>query len=123
MAEIIDKVLTPWGHWQKINLYDFKHKYLVISPDKKISLQIHRLRHEVWIVVYGRGRFTIGDKIQIGRKGDHFFVPLGTKHRIHNISYADELVLMEIQFGPLCSEEDIVRLEDDYGRTIEKSDG
>ncbi len=107
----------PWGKWQVINTGN-QHtvKLIEVDPGQRFSLQIHNHRSEHWLVVEGRGTATIGGDIINIEQGRHIFIPSDTKHRIHNTG-SGPLVFVEVQFGRFLDEDDVVRLEDDYGRT------
>ncbi len=117
MHEIVEK---PWGYYQVIeDQPSYKIKRLIILSGHAVSLQRHHLREEGWVIVKGKGWITLGNasdalfsyELKIG-------VPVGIKkgmiHRIRN-NGTDELVIIEVQTGE-CRENDIERIEDDYGR-------
>lgn len=94
----------------------FKVKQFVVKPASRLSLQRHRRRAEHWHVVRGEGRVTLGrDTIRL-RRGESIDIPLGAVHRIQSVGEED-LVVIEVQSGEYLGEDDIERLEDDYGRT------
>ena len=105
----------PWGRWEEyLNEPGYRVKRIVVNPGRRLSLQKHEHRREHWVIVRGEGRFTLGDETLRVRAGDHLFIDLGDVHRIENDG-DDYLVLIETQLG-LCLEDDIIRLEDDFGR-------
>ena len=106
----------PWGSYVVLDeAVDHKVKRIVVLPHKRLSLQVHRHRSEHWFVVEGNGVVTVGDAtVQVGT-GDSVDVPIGTPHRIENVGEY-ELVFIEVQHGESFAEDDIVRLEDDFGR-------
>jgi len=109
--------LKPWGsHETLLEADNFKVKRLIIKPKARISLQYHNFRSEHWVIVKGEAKVTIGDDEIFGKPNMHFFIPKGVKHRIENVGKED-LVIIEVQFGEKVDENDIVRLQDDYGRT------
>ena len=111
----VDRVNRPWGWYE--NLYDnftYKIKRLCVNPNEQISLQYHKLRNEHWVVVEGDGKIIIDEDIKNVSMGDYIFVPLECKHRISSGVYG--IIIVEIQQGSLCDENDIVRIHDDYGR-------
>jgi mannose-1-phosphate guanylyltransferase len=111
----VDRVNRPWGWYE--NLYDnttYKIKRLCVNPNEQISLQYHKLRNEHWVVVEGEGKIIIGEDIKNVSIGDYIFVPIEHKHRISSGNYG--IMIVEIQQGSYCIEEDIVRIEDNYGR-------
>lgn len=78
-------------------------------------MQLHYHRSEHWIIVSGTAEVTIGETVRIYTENESVYIPLGTKHRIKNPGTIP-LVFIEVQSGPYLGEDDIVRLEDDYGR-------
>ena len=106
----------PWGSFTILSdAENFKAKRLDVLPQKKLSLQSHKLRSEHWIVVTGLARITLGDTIQDYNPGDHIFIPIQTKHRIENPGHS-LLTIVEVQLGEYFGEDDIIRYEDDFGR-------
>ena len=107
----------PWGGYViLIDSEKFKVKKLIINPKKRFSLQYHNKRTETWTIVKGKLEITIGDKKQIYSYGETVSVPVKTIHRIENIG--DEIAeIIEVQTGTYFGEDDIVRLEDDFGRS------
>jgi mannose-6-phosphate isomerase len=106
----------PWGGYQVLeDAPDHKVKRLVVGAGRRLSYQRHDRRAEHWFVVAGHGMVTLdGSTVEVG-PGSAVDVELGTAHRIENTG-ADELVFIEVQHGEYFGEDDIVRLEDDYGR-------
>ena len=106
----------PWGNFE--NLLDndqCKVKRIVIKPDQAPSYQYHFKRSEVWVIVEGRGELKLnGNKTYI-EAGNVVKVPVEVKHQIRNTGTTD-LVFIEVQLGSYFGEDDIVRLEDNYGR-------
>ena len=117
MTKDKEKEVRPWGGY--IILLDedkCKVKKLIINPKKRFSLQYHHKRTETWTVIKGKLKITIGEKIKEYSYGETVSVPVRTKHRIENTG--DEIAeLIEVQTGTYFGEDDIVRLEDDFGRT------
>lgn len=109
-------VLKPWGVYTDMyRSMDVVFKEILIDPGCRLSLQTHQQRDEYWIVRDGQGQAHInGDKINL-YKGKHVHVNRGETHRIVNNS-TGLLSILEVQIGQ-CSEDDIVRHADDYGRT------
>lgn len=94
---------------------DHKVKRIVVYAGRRLSLQRHRRRSEHWFVVRGEALVTReGERIAVGAGGS-VDIPCGAAHRIENRG-AEELVFIEIQRGGYFGEDDIERLEDDYGR-------
>jgi mannose-6-phosphate isomerase len=90
-------------------------KRIVVEPGKRLSLQRHRRRSEHWYVVAGNGLVTRGvDQIHV-EGGDSLDIPTGAVHRVQNLG-ASPLVIIEVQRGDYFGEDDIERIEDDFGR-------
>ncbi len=110
----------PWGRWEVIATGDaYCSKRITVAPGGKLSLQLHHHRAEHWIIVAGRPRVTIGDARQDMRPGDHVHIALGQAHRIENPG-SEPVVFIEVQYGETLDEDDIVRLDDVYGRAPAK---
>jgi mannose-6-phosphate isomerase-like protein (cupin superfamily) len=108
--------VRPWGSYTVLDDADgHKVKRIVVSPGKRLSYQRHARRAEHWFVVSGRGRVTLDGVIRELGPGDSIDIPLGTAHRIESVG-DDDLVFIEVQRGDYFGEDDIVRLEDDFGR-------
>jgi mannose-6-phosphate isomerase len=106
----------PWGSWQVIDVSrGYKVKRITVRPHARLSLQTHRHRSEHWVVVAGVATCTVGGRRLVAREGERVDVPRGCAHRIANEG-DDELIIIEVQLGEYTGEDDIVRLEDDYGR-------
>ncbi len=106
----------PWGSYT--NLLDesyTKVKKIVINPGESPSYQYHLKRSEIWIVVKGTAEVKIDDVIMQHHVGDIIKIPVQAAHQITNIG-DDELIFVEVQLGEYFGEDDIVRLEDKYGR-------
>ena len=106
----------PWGNYHIIakNL-GYQIKEIKVSVNSKLSLQKHQNRAEFWQIIKGKCKVTVGDKQQELNDNDHIYIPKDTFHRIENIG-GDELIFVEIQLGHDIKEDDIIRIEDDYGR-------
>lgn len=106
----------PWGGFEVLSeMPDHKVKRVFISPGKRLSLQRHKFRSEHWHIVRGSGVVTIeGEERAVG-VGDSVDIPAGAAHRLYNPAQT-ELVVIEIQRGEYFGEDDIERLEDDFGR-------
>ena len=106
----------PWGGYTVLaEAGDFKVKTIEVHPGQRLSYQRHSRRAEHWFVVRGEGVVTLdGTDIKV-RRGNTVNVGLGAAHRIRNTG-PDPLVFVEVQHGDYFGEDDIVRLEDDYGR-------
>tara|TARA_B100002019_G_scaffold241579_1_gene217626 strand:+ start:287 stop:1066 length:780 start_codon:yes stop_codon:yes gene_type:complete len=106
----------PWGNYHIIarNL-GYQIKEIKVSVNSKLSLQKHNYRAEFWQIIKGKCKVTVGDKQQELNDNDYIYIPKNTFHRIENIG-GDELIFVEIQLGHDIKEDDIIRIEDDYGR-------
>lgn len=110
------RVYRPWGHYQNLEDGDgFLVKRIVVNPGAKLSLQYHHKRAEHWVVVDGTARVTNGDDTFDLGPNQSTYIPLGVAHRLENPGAAP-LHLIEVQSGDYIGEDDIVRLEDTYGR-------
>jgi mannose-6-phosphate isomerase len=107
----------PWGSYDVVDAGPgFQVKRLVVKPGKRFSYQRHRLRSEHWYVVTGAGIVTLdGEERPVG-PGDAVDIAVGAAHRAENTGTSEDLVLIEVQTGPYFGEDDIIRLDDDYGR-------
>jgi mannose-6-phosphate isomerase len=106
----------PWGRWTVLTEgVGYKVKVIEVRPGHRLSLQFHRYRSEHWVVVSGRARVVIGDHLVELSPLESAVIPVGVVHRLESLG-ADPLVVVEVQRGESLSEEDIVRLEDDYQR-------
>ena len=111
------RVHRPWGCFDSIDSgAHFQVKRIVVSPGASLSLQLHRHRAEHWVVVNGVAEVTCGDTIIRLKENESTFVPVNTPHRLANPG-TEPLEIIEVQSGDYLGEDDIVRLEDDYGRT------
>ncbi|TAN60911.1 MAG: cupin domain-containing protein, partial [Magnetospirillum sp.] len=109
----------PWGWFQTVEQGDrFKVKHIHVDPGAKLSLQKHWHRSEHWVVVKGTAVVTCGDNSFVLRENESTFIPTGTPHRLENPGKVP-LRLIEVQSGEYVGEDDIVRLEDAYGRGAE----
>jgi len=106
----------PWGYFEVLTeAPGYKVKRIVVQPGKRMSLQLHLKRSEHWIVVAGWGRVTRGEE-QIGvTPGVYVYLPMASRHRIENIG-EEPLIFIEVQQGEYLGEDDITRLQDDFGR-------
>ncbi len=106
----------PWGNYQTL-FQENKTlvKKIVVKPHCRLSLQSHEHRSEHWIVVQGSGSVVIGEDTILCSINTQLFIPRGVKHRMSNTGEED-LVFIEVQYGNILSEDDIIRYEDDYNR-------
>lgn len=110
------RVYRPWGWFQTVDDGErFRVKHIQVNPGAKLSLQKHWHRSEHWVVVTGSANVTCGDKTFLLRENESTFIPVGTIHRLENPGRIP-LRLIEIQVGAYVGEDDIVRVEDVYGR-------
>ena len=115
-ASLHRKVYRPWGSYDSIDSGDrFQVKRIVVKPGAKLSLQMHHHRAEHWIVVSGTALVTKGEKEFILSENESTYIPIGETHRLENPG-AIPLEMIEVQSGSYLGEDDIVRLEDNYGR-------
>jgi mannose-1-phosphate guanylyltransferase / mannose-6-phosphate isomerase len=110
------KVDRPWGSYLSIDAGpSHQVKRITVKPGAKLSLQKHAKRAEHWTVVRGVARVTIGDKVFTLHENESTYVPVGSVHRLENPGPIP-LDLIEVQTGNYFGEDDIIRIEDDYGR-------
>ena len=106
----------PWGYYKVLSdEQNHKVKQITVYPGKRLSLQKHKHRAEHWYVVSGKGLVTFDDNQISIKQGQSVDIPIGCVHRILNPGY-ENLVYIEIQTGDYFGEDDIERLEDDFGR-------
>ncbi len=117
------RVNRPWGAYEGIDVGErFQVKRITVHPGASLSLQKHHHRAEHWIVVKGTAKVTCGDKILLLAENQSTYIPLGEVHRLENPGRIP-LEMIEVQSGSYLGEDDIVRLEDDYGRNAEQELG
>lgn len=110
------KVHRPWGWYDGIDQGErFKVKRIQVKPGASLSLQKHQHRAEHWVVVKGEAEITCGDKMVILKENQSTYIPLGETHRLRNPGL-EPLEIIEVQSGSYLGEDDIIRLEDHYGR-------
>ncbi|MBA4010694.1 MAG: mannose-6-phosphate isomerase [Phenylobacterium sp.] len=109
-------VNRPWGVWEVlVKGENYAVKRVTIDPGKRLSLQFHHHRLELWTIVAGQGEVELDGARLTADLGDQFRIPKLARHRIANTGSLP-LVLIEVQFGSRLDEGDIVRLMDDFGR-------
>ncbi|HWK45799.1 MAG TPA: mannose-1-phosphate guanylyltransferase/mannose-6-phosphate isomerase [Stellaceae bacterium] len=109
-------VHRPWGTYRSIHNGDrVQVKHIMVKPGGKLSLQKHHHRAEHWVVVQGTARITRDDEIVMLSENQSTYIPLGATHRLENPGKI-ALHLIEVQSGSYLGEDDIVRIEDTYGR-------
>jgi mannose-1-phosphate guanylyltransferase/mannose-6-phosphate isomerase len=116
-ADALPTVHRPWGSFTSLHNGDrVQVKHIVVKPGGRLSLQMHHHRAEHWIVVQGTARIRRGEEEMILTEDQSTYIPLGTAHRLENPGKIP-LHLIEVQSGSYLGEDDIVRLEDSYGRS------
>lgn len=110
-------VFRPWGSYRGIDIGE-RHqvKHIMVKPGGKLSLQWHHHRAEHWVVVSGRAQVTKGEETVMLNENESIYIPIGTQHRLENPGKVP-LHLIEVQSGGYLGEDDIVRIEDTYGRS------
>jgi mannose-6-phosphate isomerase-like protein (cupin superfamily) len=109
--------VRPWGSFTQFTKNTPSTvKIISVNQGESLSLQYHHHRSEFWKIISGTAEITLGENICIAKKGDEFFVPQGTLHRI---SAHTDVEILEIALGDF-DEEDIVRTEDRYNRAIQE---
>ena len=107
----------PWGSYTVLEEgRTFKVKRIEVLPGKRLSYQKHAQRAEHWFVIEGTAKVTLDDRELTVSAGEAIDIPIGSAHRVENPG-AEDLVFIEVQRGNYLGEDDIVRLEDDFGRT------
>jgi mannose-1-phosphate guanylyltransferase/mannose-6-phosphate isomerase len=110
-------VHRPWGSYRTISLGDrYQVKEIIVKPGASLSLQMHHHRAEHWVVVEGTAAVIRGDEQLLLHENQSVFIPLGARHRLANPGKLN-LRLIEVQSGSYLGEDDILRFEDNYGRT------
>ena len=110
------KEKKPWGFFETLmETETSKVKLLSVSPNQKLSLQKHRFRSETWYVIRGEAKITKGNERFTMVSGDSVVIKQNEEHRLENIS-DERLEIIEIQTGTYFGEDDIIRIEDSYGR-------
>jgi mannose-6-phosphate isomerase len=106
----------PWGFYEVLSdEEDHKVKRITVEPGRRLSLQRHKQRKEHWFVVSGESLVTIDGKDTKAVSGQAVDIPQGALHRVENKG-KEKLVYIEVQLGSYFGEDDIERVEDDYGR-------
>lgn len=110
-------VYRPWGSYTTLELQDrFQIKRITVNPGARLSLQMHHHRHEHWVVVSGTAKIQNGDQEILLKENESTYIPSCTVHRLENPGVIP-LELIEVQIGSYLGEDDIVRYDDEYGRT------
>ena len=107
----------PWGSYTILDESDsFKVKRIEVLPEKRLSYQRHQKRAEHWFVVQGTAKVTLNGKEILVKTGESVDIAIGTAHRVENPHLSEPLVFIETQTGTYFGEDDIERLDDDFGR-------
>ena len=115
-TETIERTERPWGWYETVSeVPGNKVKRIRVHPGQQLSLQKHHQRAEHWVVVLGTARITVGERVVDMAAGQHVDIAVGEVHRLANLT-AEPVEIVEVQFGAYLGEDDIVRLQDDYGR-------
>jgi mannose-1-phosphate guanylyltransferase/mannose-6-phosphate isomerase len=116
-ADTLPTVHRPWGTFTSLhNGHRVQVKHIVVKPGGKLSFQMHHHRAEHWVVVQGTAKIRRGDEEMMLSENQSTYIPIGTAHRLENPGKIP-LHLIEVQSGSYLGEDDIVRLEDSYGRS------
>ncbi len=112
-----NRVYRPWGFYESLIQGDrFQVKRIAVNPGHKLSLQKHFHRAEHWVVVHGTALVTRDAEVVMVRENESIYLPVGCVHRMENPGRIP-LTLIEVQSGSYTGEDDIVRIEDTYGRS------
>ncbi len=112
----LEKSERPWGRYEVLQeSTHHKVKCIWVTPGKRLSYQRHQKRAEHWFIVQGSARVTIDGKDSTLAPGATVDFAIGVLHRVENVG-TDELVFVEVQTGTYFGEDDIERVEDDFGR-------
>ena len=110
------KTYRPWGSYETLVLgVRFQVKQIIVNPGASLSLQMHHHRAEHWVVVSGTAEVQVDEVSQILTEDQSVYIPIGSKHRLTNPGKLP-LTIIEVQSGSYLGEDDILRLNDAYGR-------
>jgi mannose-1-phosphate guanylyltransferase/mannose-6-phosphate isomerase len=110
------RIYRPWGYYQDVDIAGrYRVKRIVVKPGNKLSLQKHFHRSEHWVVVHGTAEVTVDKDVRSVHENESIYIPIGSVHRLANPGKIP-LELIEVQVGSYLGEDDIVRLDDVYGR-------
>ena len=116
-ADALPTVHRPWGTFTSLhNGHRVQVKHIMVKPGGRLSLQMHHHRAEHWVVVQGTAKIRRGDEEMMLSEDQSTYIPIGTAHRLENPGKIP-LHLIEVQSGSYLGEDDIVRMEDSYGRS------
>jgi mannose-1-phosphate guanylyltransferase len=111
------EVSRPWGKYDSIDCGErYQVKRITVKPCAKLSLQKHKYRAEHWVVVSGVAKVTKGDEVFLLSENESTYIPIGVVHSLENPNES-ALELIEVQSGSYLGEDDIIRLDDIYGRS------
>ncbi len=116
--EALEHVTTyrPWGNYTVLEEGErYKIKRVVVNPRERLSLQMHHHRSEHWVVVRGTAKVNIGDLEKLVHENESTYIPKSTLHRLENPGKIP-LEIIEVQNGEYLGEDDIIRIDDIYGR-------
>ena len=109
-------VLKPWGSYQVIEEGEkYIVKKIIVKPECKLSLQSHKHRSEHWVVAQGSATVTVGNTVKNLKLNESVFIPKQQKHRLVN-NKKEDLIIIEVQYGSILQEDDIIRYADIYNR-------
>jgi mannose-1-phosphate guanylyltransferase/mannose-6-phosphate isomerase len=115
-ADAHRRMYRPWGWYQRIDIGErFQVKRIMVTPGGRLSLQKHFHRAEHWVVVKGTAEVTLNDQVVLVHENEAVYLPIGSMHRLTNPGKIP-LELIEVQVGSYTGEDDIIRVEDIYGR-------
>jgi mannose-6-phosphate isomerase-like protein (cupin superfamily) len=115
-TETIERTQRPWGWYETVSeVAGNKIKRIGVLPGQQLSLQKHLQRAEHWVVTQGVASVTLDERVFDLAPGGHCDIAVGQIHRITNKT-TEPVEIVEVQFGDYLGEDDIVRLQDDYGR-------
>jgi len=118
LTELHVTVQRPWGAYTVLEEgLNYKIKRIVVNPGAKLSMQMHCHRSEHWVVVSGTAQVTNGDDRLVLQENQSTYIPKMNKHRLENLTDVP-LSIIEVQCGDYVGEDDIVRFEDTYGRSV-----
>ena len=110
------RMYRPWGWYQRIDIGErFQVKRIMVTPGGRLSLQKHFHRAEHWVVVKGTAEVTVNERVVLVHENEAVYLPIGSMHRLTNPGKIP-LELIEVQVGSYTGEDDIIRVEDIYGR-------
>ncbi|MDB2557600.1 mannose-1-phosphate guanylyltransferase/mannose-6-phosphate isomerase [Luminiphilus sp.] len=113
------EVYRPWGKYDSVDCGTrYQVKRITVNPGAKLSVQMHHHRAEHWVVVSGSAKVTIGEETSLFSENQSTYIPIGAVHALENPGKVP-LEIIEIQTGSYLGEDDIVRLEDLYGRAVQ----